>query len=248
METKKDDDSVIQPKKERLLNSLRFFALLMLLLIIITGGMYYYIMRDIQKTNIHNTDQVIKQTLCQLDKNVHRASDKEKIDILVDIVVSFKPKVSSCLMNPIIATIFNECKAKELDPFLITALIYVESRFDAVALSTKKAMGLMQVRYPTWKESQMFKKHKIKCANDLYRPMVNIRCGTSIFKKYYKESNHNIAKTLYRYNNGSTKLSKEPFEIAYINKIMYYHYLILSMFGEKLKENKTKIGKGGKLK
>jgi len=101
------------------------------------------------------------------------------------------------------------------------------------------AVGLMQVRYPVWKETSILRGNGVSAKHKLFWPDLNIKCGTEILAKYYDQAGHNIAKTLYRYNTGSKELPKDKSvsEISYVNKIMLTMYNVL----DSVREGKTKL-------
>lgn len=207
-----------------------FFIIFVLLLAsLITVNFQWRITAD--KLSAANIEQkIVRRAIQSYIEETAKIKHEEKIQAFLKIIEEFKPKMSPCLLRPVASEIVNRCESEELDPSLVTALIYVESRFNPVAVSGKNAMGLMQVRPSAWKGSSVFKSNGIHCENDLYRPLINIDCGIAILKEYYEESEYDLAKTLYRYNTGSKELNKAPFEIEYINKVLYYYHLISEKF------------------
>jgi hypothetical protein len=104
-------------------------------------------------------------------------------------------------------TIVSESDRAGVDPFLVAAIVKVESSFRSNARSTKGAMGLMQVipataRYVAALESP--DKHDRERLND---PSYNIRIGVRYIKYLYSKFNGNIEHTLIAYNWGPGKLS-----------------------------------------
>jgi soluble lytic murein transglycosylase-like protein len=98
------------------------------------------------------------------------------------------------------------CEAKrdpnlQLPPDLVLALIEVESRFDAYAVSSAGAVGLMQVM-PFWPR-------ELGVQNELVRVAPNIRMGCEILRYYLRVENRNWARALARYN-GSVGRSTYP--------------------------------------
>ncbi|HXL04724.1 MAG TPA: lytic transglycosylase domain-containing protein [Bacillota bacterium] len=96
----------------------------------------------------------------------------------------------------------------EVDPFLITAVIRVESRFHPEAVSPKGARGLMQVMPDTGKwiagelgigefDSEM-----------LYDPMTNVRVGTWYLAFLLREYRGDPVLTLAAYNAGRSNVNK----------------------------------------
>ena len=89
------------------------------------------------------------------------------------------------------------CEAKrdpslQLPPDLVLALIEVESRFDAYAVSPAGAVGLMQVM-PFWPR-------QLGVQNQLVRVEPNIRMGCEILRYYLRVENRNWSRALARYN------------------------------------------------
>lgn len=89
------------------------------------------------------------------------------------------------------------CEAKRdpelpIPPDLVLALIEVESRFDAYAVSAVGAVGLMQVM-PFWP-------NQLGVQNQLVRIAPNIRMGCEILRYYLKAEHRNWSRALARYN------------------------------------------------
>lgn len=79
----------------------------------------------------------------------------------------------------------------ELDPALLAAVIYQESKFDASARSSSGAIGLMQLTPKTAKGIAIRTGGHAFRTSDLLNPEINIRYGTwyldNLFKKYGSE-------------------------------------------------------------
>lgn len=78
-----------------------------------------------------------------------------------------------------------------LDPALLAAVIYQESKFDANAKSGSGAIGLMQLTPSTARGIAIRTGGHKFVTNDLYNPEINIRYGAwyldNLFKKYGSE-------------------------------------------------------------
>lgn len=150
---------------------------------------------------------------------------------LIEIVRTMQPKLDTVIATKIVKYIVEESESKGLDPVLIAALMWTESRFDPFARSKKNAVGLMQVRYSVWKKTPVMLKNGARKEGGLFWIDINIKVGTGIFKEYYDKSNHDIAKTLWRYNSGQSKLpkGKRAYEIKYVNKVLLKAYEIKEM-------------------
>jgi soluble lytic murein transglycosylase len=100
------------------------------------------------------------------------------------------------------------CKANELDPFLIAALILQESEFNPGAISRAKARGLMQVMVRTG--AQLAPRLGIRrlTTGMLYDPEINIRLGTYYFRQMLDQHGGNVEKTLAAYNAGKSRVDR----------------------------------------
>jgi soluble lytic murein transglycosylase len=100
------------------------------------------------------------------------------------------------------SVIMAEAKRQELDPNLIAAVINVESRWQARAVSPKGASGLMQLMPITaeWVADQAglqgFQ------TEDLFLPEVNIQLGTWYLANLLNEFDHNLVVAIAAYNGG----------------------------------------------
>jgi soluble lytic murein transglycosylase-like protein len=96
----------------------------------------------------------------------------------------------------ITAAVFNQSRTHGFNPYLVMAIIFVESRFDRHAVSRKGAYGLMQVNYPVWKNQLNIDFKRITQVE------YNIELGLTILKGYLHETSGDILKALALYNNG----------------------------------------------
>jgi soluble lytic murein transglycosylase-like protein len=92
--------------------------------------------------------------------------------------------------------VFSLSNKHGFNPYLVMALIFVESRFDRRAVSGKGACGLMQVNYPVWKNKLNIDRRK------LFEVDYNIELGLTILKGYLLETRGDIVRALILYNNG----------------------------------------------
>ncbi|NLW59263.1 MAG: lytic transglycosylase domain-containing protein [Firmicutes bacterium] len=92
-----------------------------------------------------------------------------------------------------------------VDPQLVAALIYVESKFDPKARSTKGARGLMQIMPETaaWVSAQKGLAFQV---DDLDRPEVNIPLGVWYLGYLFREFNGDRVLALAAYNAGGEKV------------------------------------------
>lgn len=92
---------------------------------------------------------------------------------------------------------------KDIDPFLVAAVIRTESKFDPQARSPKGALGLMQMMPETakWVAEQMDFPTDFDISH-LENPEVNIRMGTWYLSSLEKEFKGNEVLILAAYNGG----------------------------------------------
>ena len=74
-------------------------------------------------------------------------------------------------------------KENGLDPYLIYAVIWAESKFDPNAVSSENARGLMQLMDETARECADRLQVEIQIPDDLYDPDTNIMLGASYLKR-----------------------------------------------------------------
>ncbi len=96
----------------------------------------------------------------------------------------------------------------DLDPYLVAAVIYVESKFNPEAVSPKGARGLMQLMPDTagWAASQI----GIDDYDDdmLFEPNYNIHFGTWYLATLLRQFDDNMAVALAAYNGGRTRVER----------------------------------------
>ncbi len=150
---------------------------------------------------------------------------------LSSTIHKLQPRLDLALVEKITTTIIAESEAKGLDPILVTALIYEESAFNPMARSKRGAIGLMQIRYKTWKGSDILKGNGVSAKNKLYWIDLNIKCGTDILAQYYKESDSDMVRALNKYHSGRPDLpkNKKYYEVDYVNKVLIKAHKISEM-------------------
>jgi len=93
----------------------------------------------------------------------------------------------------LLTTLYQEARLAGLPPALVLALIHVESAFDADAVSSAGAVGLMQIM-PFWVEELGLP------VDDLSHPPRNLRYGCTILAHYLAVENGDFTRALARYN------------------------------------------------
>lgn len=104
--------------------------------------------------------------------------------------------------------IFKYSEIYDLDPYLVAAIIKVESKFLPGAISAKGARGLMQIMPETgrWAAEQMGLEEF--SPGDLFDPETNIKIGTWYLNQLRREFNNDIDLVLAAYNGGRGNVRK----------------------------------------
>jgi len=105
-------------------------------------------------------------------------------------------RIKAPLFTTIAENVFKKSREYGFNPYVIMALIQVESSFKPYAVSSAGAYGLMQVNYSVWKDELEIDFNKI------FDIPYNIDLGLRILSHYYRQADDNIYLALYRYNNG----------------------------------------------
>ena len=96
----------------------------------------------------------------------------------------------------------------QVDPHLLLAVIYQESRFDPSAKSVASARGLMQFLEGPARRLAEELSMSPPTAADLYRPDLSIRLGAYHLKKLLKRHGGSIERALAAYNGGSSNVER----------------------------------------
>jgi soluble lytic murein transglycosylase-like protein len=124
------------------------------------------------------------------------------------------------MFSKILDTTYIKSQKYGFHPNLILGMMQVESDFNPKAMSHKGAYGLMQINYFAWKDELSIDKNRI------FDIDYNIELGLEVLKRYYNESNGDIFRALFLYNNGykynntmyPEKVKASPF-YAILNKV-----------------------------
>ncbi|UCH96314.1 MAG: lytic transglycosylase domain-containing protein [Candidatus Aminicenantes bacterium] len=159
---------------------------------------------DLAKQEGENQETISKltQNAAHLEEKVtYYEKEKEKIEFY-----RFRENVFN-LRDPdfsrVAKIVFKKSKKYGFNPYLIMAVIQVESGFDQYAVSPVGAYGLMQVNYSVWKDELNID------FNRIFEKEYNIDLGLTILKHYYEEASGNMFLALFRYNNGYKYQNKQ---------------------------------------
>ena len=95
-----------------------------------------------------------------------------------------------------------------LDPWLVVSVIWVESKFDEKATSSKDARGLMQITPETGKWISKNMKLDSFDSEQLYDPETNIKLGCWYLDSLKTQFNNELSVAIAAYNGGSGNVTK----------------------------------------
>ena len=165
-------------------------------LILVTGAMILSTAAFLNQRSINRSIvQSLNHQVSDLTATVARyRTGMEKIEFY-----DFKDNIlrmRSPVFSRIVETVFQKSRDFRFNPYLVMALIQVESGFDPYAVSKSGSYGLMQVNYPVWKNELSINPKRI------FEVEYNVELGLKILSQYYRESDGNMVAALFLYNNG----------------------------------------------
>lgn len=104
--------------------------------------------------------------------------------------------------------VYKYSKIYNIDPLLVFSIIKAESNFNRNAVSTKGAVGLMQITPSTGQDISKQLRDKYFKREDLLNPELNIKYGCFYFKKMIDMYNGDINLALMAYNAGYGNVNK----------------------------------------
>jgi soluble lytic murein transglycosylase len=125
--------------------------------------------------------------------------------------------------------IVGESRARGLDPFLVLAVIHVESGFDAFAVSPAGAMGLMQIRPATGQALAAGIGMAWHGARTLFDPAANVRLGIAYLASMRRRF-QSLEVALAAYNWGPSEISRRVESGAGVPQ--RYYRRVLSVYAE----------------
>jgi soluble lytic murein transglycosylase len=115
----------------------------------------------------------------------------------------------------------------KVDKKLIFAIIKIESNFEKDAISSKGAIGLMQVM-PSTADWIIKKNDKLPEEYDLFNPAQNIEVGVMYLRYLLDKYDGDVQKALIAYNAGPTRLKDGSWENIEETKNYLRKYSIVS--------------------
>jgi len=122
-------------------------------------------------------------------------------------ILRFSESMSTKNAKKLAKIIVEECSNHDLDPYLILAVIKVESEFSPVAVSKRGAIGLMQVMPGTGEHIAKQMGIYYGGRKSLYDPLVNVKLGISYLSSL-EERYETVEYALGAYNHGPANFEK----------------------------------------
>ena len=126
-------------------------------------------------------------------------------------------------------TIVAEARRHQMDPALVLAVMYVESRYNAFAVSSKDAMGLMQIIPSTGRELAAQLGIRWEGPHTLFDPTANVRIGVAYLQQL-RDRYDNWSIALAAYNWGPGRIDRRLSRGAPLPTI--YAQLVLEAYGD----------------
>lgn len=130
--------------------------------------------------------------------------------ILVIVLTIISKYIYTVLFYPLkyMEIIESASERYSIDPYLVLAIIKVESNFNKEAMSSSDAKGLMQVMNST-AEEEIDTINSVDSSNyDIYDPYTNIEIGTKYFSELVSRYDGNIYIAICAYNAGLGNVDK----------------------------------------
>jgi soluble lytic murein transglycosylase-like protein len=105
-------------------------------------------------------------------------------------------------------TVVVEARRYHFDPALVLAVIHVESRFDTYAVSSKDALGLMQLLPTTGEELAPIVGVAWQGPQTLFDPVANVRLGVAYLRQLTDRYNGSVRTALIAYNWGPGRIDQ----------------------------------------
>jgi len=120
------------------------------------------------------------------------------------------PGLVDRIQYPLAPEFLGDCDRRRsgIDPLVLHAVIRQESRFQADALSSAGAVGLMQLMPRTAAEAARKEKLPKPNRKDLLRPTVNVRLGAAYLSRLVKEYEGDYFRAVAAYNAGESAVGR----------------------------------------
>jgi len=147
-----------------------------------------------------------------------------QVALIADYLDDHEMGLSSAEKNELARTIVEAAHAHRFEPWLVLAVIRVESRFDPFAVSPAGAFGLMQIRPPTGEELAGRLGLPWHGTRTLFDPVANVRLGVAYLEQL-RERFGDLRTALAAYNWGPGHIGRRlrrgrAVPAAYSNRVL----------------------------
>lgn len=131
------------------------------------------------------------------------------------------PGLDGILRRELATAVLQESDRQGIDPWLVLAVIRVESNFDPGAVGGAGEIGLMQILPDTARQVARWSLGDTKLdPRRLYDPAVNVRLGTAYLASLLRERNGDLVGALAAYNGGDRP---GRFSFQYATRVLCYY-------------------------
>jgi len=143
------------------------------------------------------------------EDNNKRLGKVDNHEAYITSLISNNIRETNAFARELAQTIVSISRDHNLDPLLVTAVIKAESTFKHSSISSRGALGLMQVKPTTGAYiTQLAESLEWHGAKELNNPSYNIKVGVTYLRYLLKKFNNNMEKALIAYNWGPGNLEK----------------------------------------
>ncbi len=218
---------------------LGIFIVAIIVISLITLGTIV-ITKDLTLRKNHRTITYAKSDWNRLAHAIEELTEKHTIAAVLD---SFAfGRLSDSTLWTLVELVYQNSRTFGYDPFLVLAVIHVESLFDPSAKGQYRdgrfsgAFGLMQLKPGTARDVADALGIPYKGKKDLFKPEINIPLGVAYLTQqisYFK----NLKLGILAYNQGPGTIlndlkNKRPLSIRYYNKVLKSYFSLKSMVSE----------------
>ncbi|MFA4136052.1 MULTISPECIES: lytic transglycosylase domain-containing protein [unclassified Brevibacillus] len=134
---------------------------------------------------------------------------------LSNVITQVAPRLDKATVELYTETIFGLSEQFEIDPVLIMAMIWQESRFQHDAISGKGARGLLQIMPRTGSGLGVH-------PDDLFDPVINLQTGIKYIDLLQKKYG-NLRLSIIAYNQGEGNVDRNRYHDGYYTKVMAHY-------------------------
>ncbi|MEE8574994.1 MAG: lytic transglycosylase domain-containing protein [Thermodesulfobacteriota bacterium] len=141
-------------------------------------------------------------------KKSNHVNYSTEVDYVLSVIKEYRTGLSDEDEKKLAEVIVGEANAYAVDPYMVLALIKIESTFNNWARSKKGALGLMQIRPATGAELAKDLGLKWNGEKTLFDPLVNVRLGIHYFHDLKDRFDDDMNNAVAAYNHGPYGISR----------------------------------------